>query len=76
MGLCYSENTRYFAKSKYPYAEVTPLAVILWRYFAPDAGVLVRIIYTGEGHVETLLSHSTLALPRLLLLANSWIHAT
>ena len=47
MGLCYSENTRLFAKSRYPYAEVTPLAVLLWRHFAPDAGVLVRIVYTG-----------------------------
>ena len=48
MGLCYSENTRLFMKSSYPYAEVTPLAVILWRHFSPDAGVLVRIIYTGR----------------------------
>ena len=55
MSLCYSENTRLFMKSKYPYAEVTPLAVILWRRFAPDAGVLVRIVYTGkEGSCNTL----------------------
>ena len=48
MGLCYSENTQLFGKSKYPYAEITPLAVLLWRHFAPDAGVLVRIVHMGE----------------------------
>ena len=56
MGLCYSENTRLFSKSKYPYAEVTPLAVLLWRHFAPDAGVLVRIVYTGEGDAFALFA--------------------
>ena len=55
MGLCYSEKTRLFMKSKYPYAEVTPLAVILWRHFAPDAGVLVRIVYTGKDKDHAIL---------------------
>ena len=57
MGLCYSENTRLFMKSSYPYAEVTPLAVILWRHFAPGAGVLVRIIYTGKVSPRHRVAH-------------------
>ena len=57
MGLCYSENTRLFMKSSYPYAEVTPLAVILWGHFAPDAGVLVRIIYTGKVSPRHRVAH-------------------
>ncbi len=47
MGLCYSDTTRYFDKARYPYAEVTPLAVLLWNFFS-NANVLVRIIYRGK----------------------------
>jgi hypothetical protein len=31
MGVCYSETTHLYKKSRYPYAEVTPLAVMLWK---------------------------------------------
>ncbi len=33
MGLCFSKNTHLHNKGKYPYAAVTPLAILLWKHF-------------------------------------------
>ena len=33
MGLCFSKNTQLYNKRKYPYAQVTPLAILLWKHF-------------------------------------------
>ena len=33
MGLCYSHNTDKHGKSKYPYKDVAPLALLLWKSF-------------------------------------------
>ena len=46
MGLCYSHNTEEHGKSKYPYRDVAPLALLLWRYHVPQVSTIVRIIYT------------------------------
>jgi len=49
MGLCFSHNTEKHGKRLYPYAEITPLAILLWRYFFPnvdDVGVILYLIYT------------------------------
>ena len=46
MGLCYSHNTKEHGKSKYPYKDVAPLALLLWRYHVPQVSTIVRIIYT------------------------------
>ena len=54
MGLCFSRNTRLHGKSKYPYAQVTPLSILLWKYFLPEVGVLVRLIYT-ETEVNSVM---------------------
>ena len=46
MGLCYSYNTEKHGKSHYPYKDVAPLALLLWRYHLPQVNTLVRIVYT------------------------------
>ena len=46
MCLCYSHNTEKYGKVKYPYKEVAPLALLLWRYHVPQVSTIVRIIYT------------------------------
>lgn len=46
MGLCWGENTELYGKSKYPYATVTPLAVLLWKYHLPHVNVLVQVVTT------------------------------
>ena len=46
MGLCYSHNTQLLGKSRYPYKDVAPLALLLWQYHVPEVKMLVRIVYT------------------------------
>ena len=59
MGLCFSETTEKYGKRNYPYAEVTPLGILLWKYFFPnpeDVEVLLFLIYTEPNitaHMET-----------------------
>ena len=48
MGLCYSKTEKGFGKSHYPYKDVTPLALLLWRYYLPWVRTLVRIVYEKE----------------------------
>ena len=45
MALCFSKNTHMYNKKDYPYAQVTPLAIILWNHFFPDIPVLLYLIY-------------------------------
>jgi len=45
MALCFSKNTHMYNKKNYPYAQVTPLAIILWNHFFPDIPVLLYLIY-------------------------------
>lgn len=44
MGLCWSKTTHLYGKRSYPYATVTPLAVLLWKYYT-SVSVLVTIVY-------------------------------
>ena len=46
MGLCYSHNTNLYGKSRYPYKDVAPLALLLWKYHLPTVNTIVRIVYT------------------------------
>ena len=48
MGLCYSKTEKGFGKSHYPYKDVTPLALLLWRYYLPWVRTLVRIVHEKE----------------------------
>jgi hypothetical protein len=45
MGLCFSQTTTKFGKSKYPYKEVTPLSILLWSHFFPDTQQVQVILY-------------------------------
>jgi hypothetical protein len=45
MGLCFSHNTEKHGKRHYPYTEITPLAILLWRYFFPDEAEVDVILY-------------------------------
>ena len=51
MGLCFSKNTEMYGKRDYPYAEVTPLAIILWYHFFPDINVIIYLVY-DENEIE------------------------
>ena len=46
MGLCWSEAADHHGKAGYPYKDVTPLALLLWRYHLPAVRTIVRIVYT------------------------------
>ena len=43
IGLCYSYNTPLHGKSKYPYKDVAPLALALWRYFQPEVSTIIQV---------------------------------
>ena len=49
MGLCYDKTTHLYNKKNYPYAEVTPMAIKLWKYWRPDVKIYIKLIHTkGE----------------------------
>ena len=55
MGLCYSHNTPLHGKAQYPYKEVTPLALTLWKYFFPEVSTIVQVknySYTRTGSIS------------------------
>ena len=46
MGLCYSGNIRnFYGKDNYPYKEIIPLTLLLWRYHLPQVNTIVRIVH-------------------------------
>ena len=60
MGLCFSENTEKYGKKAYPYAEVTPLSILLWRYFYPEeskVGVILYLIHKEENKTAEMIAH-------------------
>ena len=58
MGLCWSYNTPLKGKEKYPYKEVAPLALLLWRYHLPSVRTIVRIVYTEPELDKVRVLHS------------------
>ena len=44
MGLCYSHNTPLHGKAQYPYKDVTPLALTLWKHFFPEVSTIIQVI--------------------------------
>ena len=46
MGLCYDQNAKILGKNEYPYAEVTPMAIRLWKHFRPDVKIYIKLIYS------------------------------
>ena len=45
MALCFSKNTEMYRKKNYPYAQVTPLALLLWNHFFSDIRIILYLIY-------------------------------
>ena len=42
MGLCYNKNAQFNGKARYPYKDVTPLALLLWKYYLPGVHTIIR----------------------------------
>ena len=59
MGLCYSANAKIMGKSHYPYKEVTPLSLLLWRYYLPTVRTIVRVVYTEKNITDTMRAYSS-----------------
>ena len=53
MALCFSKNTHMYRKTNYPYAQVTPLAILLWNYFFPEIRIILYLIYDQYELKET-----------------------
>ena len=60
MGLCYSHNTALHGKANYPYKEIIPLAVLLWRYHLPQVNTIVRLVYTESELTDEMRSYGAM----------------
>eukprot|EP00095_Tigriopus_kingsejongensis_P006885 maker-scaffold125_size330479-snap-gene-0.11 protein:Tk06885 transcript:maker-scaffold125_size330479-snap-gene-0.11-mRNA-1 annotation:"hypothetical protein" len=58
MALCWSGNTQYHGKSKFPYREALPLSTQLWRNLT-TARVVVQIVYNETSISEALRAYRT-----------------
>ncbi len=54
MGLCYDEHTKILGKKDYPYQEITPLAIRLWKHFRPEVNVYIKLIRNRQVHVNVI----------------------
>ena len=66
MGLCFSENTKKYGKEHYPYAEVTPLALLLWSYFFPkpdEVATIIFLVYTEPNKTEHMTVYEKTLIP-------------
>ena len=60
MGLCYSHNTDNYGKKNYPYKEIIPLSLLLWRYHLPQVNTIVRIVYTEPELTDKMRSYGAM----------------
>ena len=60
MGLCYSHNTQNYGKKNYPYKEVLPLALLLWRYHLPQVNTIVRLVHTEPELTDKMRSYGAM----------------
>ena len=56
MGLCWSNNTHYWGKDKFPYKESAPLAARLWMHLTP-AKVVLQVVYSEPEPTPELLHY-------------------
>jgi hypothetical protein len=76
MGLCFSETTQKYGKKNYPYAEVTPLGILLWNYFFPntdDVGIILFLIYTEQNITAHMETYEKMLIPTGV--HYKWVHA-
>ena len=60
MGLCYSHNTNKYGKKNYPYKEVLPLALLLWKYHLPQVNTIVRMVHTEPKLTEEMKKYKAM----------------
>ena len=60
MGLCYSHNTHKYGKKNYPYKQVLPLALLLWRYHLPQVNTIVRMVHTEPELTDEMRSYGAM----------------
>ena len=60
MGLCYSHNTNMHGKKNYPYKQIIPLALLLWRHHLPQVNTIVRLVYTEPKVNATMRSYAAI----------------
>ena len=60
MGLCYSHNTQKYGKKNYPYKQVLPLALLLWRYHLPQVNTIVRMVHTEPELTDKMRSYGAM----------------
>ncbi len=61
MGLCWSANTKYHDKNKFPYKAAAPMAARLWHKFTP-ATVILQVRYrigSGQEVISTTVMTTT-----------------
>ena len=72
MSLCLSHNTELHGKKYYPYVQVTPLAIRLWKHYVPTAKVIIFVIYDPQeskdrmDNFRTILEHADIDVVRFL----------
>ena len=56
----YSHNTHYHGKKNYPYRQVLPLALLLWRHYLPQVNTIVRLVYTEPELSEEMRNYAAI----------------
>ena len=69
-----SHNTKYHGKKNYPYKQVLPLALLLWRYHLPQVQTIVRLVYTESEVTDKMRSYGAM-LERAGAVVVEWIPA-
>ena len=60
MGLCYSHNTNSYGKKNYPYKQVLPLALLLWRYHLLQVKTIVRLVHNEPELTEEMRGYGAM----------------
>ena len=61
VGLCYSGNIlNFYGKDNYPYKEIIPLTLLLWRYHLPQVNTIVRIVHTEPELTDKMRSYGAM----------------
>ena len=57
MGLCWSTNTKFWGKEKFPYKESAPLSAQLWMRLSSSIKVILHVVYSEPEPPEDLLEY-------------------
>jgi len=56
MAVCWSSNTKYHDKNKFPYTKALPMSTQLWMKFTP-ATVIAQVVYSEDKPTQELLEY-------------------